>query len=292
MPEPILNSDEQRQLEWSKNWHTQRVNYMPWTDAQKAAYLRAIDSTYNEGGFTRNPFEVMGFTPRGNNININYENAENTTYGNMAQRSGLVHELAHKLSYNANNEFNKIDNVVPTQEDALLRTQKLNRLMHPLEIGGLQNAKNFVDYNAQKGVAQKQERIFRKNGIYNSKNVEDDAYGHNAIEVKAKLDELRYRLNLRPDQMDIKPESVKIWRGRGIFPSSLDDYSDEQIAKMLNTFAYNDNNNVANYASNGGKLTKYAELSDKERWAAIRAGVRAGYTRLDDIERAYNEYGR
>ena len=32
-----LNNDEQKQLEWSKNWHTQRVNYMPWTDEQKAA---------------------------------------------------------------------------------------------------------------------------------------------------------------------------------------------------------------------------------------------------------------
>ena len=35
---------------------------------------------------------------------------------------------------------------------------------------------------------------------------------------------------------------------------------------------------------------KYSELSDKERWNAIRAGVQAGYTKLDDIEKAYNEF--
>ena len=111
MPEPILNNDEQKQLEWSKNWHTQRVNYMPWTDEQKAAYLRAIDSTYDEGGFTRDPYKVMGFTPKGNNININYKNAGNTEYGDQAETSGLVHELAHKLSYNANSGTGSIDSI-------------------------------------------------------------------------------------------------------------------------------------------------------------------------------------
>lgn len=35
---------------------------------------------------------------------------------------------------------------------------------------------------------------------------------------------------------------------------------------------------------------KYSELNDKDRWAAIRAGVKAGYTKLDDIEDAYNKY--
>lgn len=35
---------------------------------------------------------------------------------------------------------------------------------------------------------------------------------------------------------------------------------------------------------------KYSELNDKDRWAAIRAGVKAGYTNIDDIEKAYNEY--
>ena len=35
---------------------------------------------------------------------------------------------------------------------------------------------------------------------------------------------------------------------------------------------------------------KYSELNDKERWAAIRAGVKAGYTNIEDIEKAYNEY--
>ena len=237
-----LNDDEQKQLEWSKNWHTQRVNYMPWTDEQKNAYLKAINNTYSDNRFTRDIKKPMGFTPKDNNININYENAENTTYGNMAKRSGLVHELAHKLSYNANNELNAIDNSIPTKEEALLRAQKLSRLMHPLDVGGIQNTNNFVDYNAKSEVTREQEKRFRKNGVYQSRNVENDPYGHNAIEVKAKLDELRYRLNLRPDQMDIKPESIGIWRGRGIFPSSLDDYSDEQIAKMLNTFAYNNTN--------------------------------------------------
>ena len=291
MPEPVLNSDEQKQLEWSKNWHKQRVNYLPWTDEQKTAYLRAIDSTYDEGGFTRDPYKVMGFTPKGNNININYKNAGNTEYGDQAETSGLVHELAHKLSYNANRELNKLDNFVPTPEDAMLRNQKLNRLMHPLEIGGLENSKTFVDYNAKPDVVRMQEKQFKKDGVYNSKLVEDDGYGHNAIESKARIDELRYIMNLDPRLIDINAGNVKVWRKRGKIPPSLKDYSDEQIAKMLNTFAYNGNSNVANYASNGGKLTKYSELSDKDRWAAIRAGVRAGYTRLDDIERAYNEYG-
>lgn len=285
-----LNSDEQKQLEWSKNWHTQRVNYMPWTDEQKAAYLRAIDSTYDGGGFTRDPYKVMGFTPKGNNININYKSANNTEYGDQAETSGLVHELAHKLSYNANKELNKLDNYVPTPEDAMLRNQKLNRLMHPLEIGGLENAKTFVDYNAKSDVVRKQEKQFKKDGVYNSKLVEDDGYGHNAIESKARIDELRYIMNLDPRLIDINAGNVKVWRKRGKIPPSLKDYSDEQIAKMLNTFAYNGNSNVANYASNGGKLTKYSELNDKDRWAAIRAGVRAGYNSIDDIERAYNEY--
>jgi hypothetical protein len=35
---------------------------------------------------------------------------------------------------------------------------------------------------------------------------------------------------------------------------------------------------------------KYSELNDKDRWAAIRAGVKAGYNSIDDIEKAYNEY--
>ena len=35
---------------------------------------------------------------------------------------------------------------------------------------------------------------------------------------------------------------------------------------------------------------KYSELSDKERWNIIRAGVQSGYTKLNDIEKAYNEY--
>ena len=236
-----LNDDEQKQLEWSKNWHTQRVNYMPWTDEQKAAYLKAINNTYSDNRFTRDTRKPMGFTPKDNNININYENAENTTYGSMAKGSGLVHELAHKLSYNANNELNAIDTSIPTKEEALLRTQKLSRLMHPLEVGGIQNTNNFVDYNAKPEVTKEQEKRFRKNGVYQSKNVENDSYGHNAVEVKAKLDEARYRLNLGPEQMDIKPESVGKWRLRGIFPSSLNDYSDDQIAKMLNTFAYNNN---------------------------------------------------
>lgn len=237
-----LNDDEQKQLEWSKDWHTQRVNYMPWTDEQKTAYLKAIDNTYSDNRFTRDTRKPMGFTPKDNNININYEDAGNTIYGDMAQKSGLIHELAHKLSYNANKELNAIDTSVPTKEEALLRAQKLNRLMHPLEVGGIQNTNNFVDYNAKSEVTREQEKRFRKNGVYQSKNVENDPYGHNAIEVKAKLDELRYRINLRPNQMDIRPESVGKWRLRGIFPSSLDDYSDEQIAKMLNTFAYNNTN--------------------------------------------------
>ena len=163
--------------------------------------------------------------------------------------------------------------------------------MHPLEIGGLENSKTFVDYNAKPDVVRMQEKQFKKDGVYNSKLVEDDGYGHNAIESKARIDELRYIMNLDPRLIDINAGNVKVWRKRGKIPPSLKDYSDEQIAKMLNTFAYNGNSNVANYASNGGKLTKYSELSDKDRWAAIRAGVRAGYTRLDDIERAYNEYG-
>lgn len=35
---------------------------------------------------------------------------------------------------------------------------------------------------------------------------------------------------------------------------------------------------------------RYSELNDKDRWAAIRAGVKAGYNSIDDIEKAYNEY--
>lgn len=35
---------------------------------------------------------------------------------------------------------------------------------------------------------------------------------------------------------------------------------------------------------------KYSELNDRDRWAAIRAGVKAGYNSIDDIEKAYNEY--
>lgn len=237
-----LNDDEQKQLEWSKNWHTQRINYMPWTDEQKAAYLKAIDSTYDGGGFTRDPYKVMGFTPKENSININYKNASNTEYGDQAETSGLVHELAHKLSYNANRELNKLDNFVPTPEDAMLRNQKLNRLMHPLEIGGLENAKTFVDYNAKSDVVRKQEKQFKKDGIYNSKLVEDDGYGHNAIESKARIDELRYIMNLDPRLIDINAGNVRVWRQRGKIPPSLKDYSDEQIAKMLNTFAYNNVN--------------------------------------------------
>lgn len=249
-----LNSDEQKQLEWSKNWHTQRVNYMPWTDEQKAAYLRAIDSTYDGGGFTRDPYKVMGFTPKGNSININYKSANNTEYGDQAETSGLVHELAHKLSYNANKELNKLDNYVPTPEDAMLRNQKLNRLMHPLEIGGLENAKTFVDYNAKSDVVRKQEKQFKKDGIYNSKLVEDDGYGHNAIESKARIDELRYIMNLDPRLIDINAGNVKVWRKRGKIPPSLKDYSDEQIAKMLNTFAYNNTNNTSNLLAKGGNI--------------------------------------
>ena len=37
-------------------------------------------------------------------------------------------------------------------------------------------------------------------------------------------------------------------------------------------------------------VMKYSELNDKDRWAAIRAGVKAGYKSIDDIEKAYNEY--
>lgn len=237
-----LTNDEQKQLDWSKNWHTERVNYMHWTDEQKNAYLKAIDNTYSDNKFTRNIRKPMGFTPKDGNININYDDAEKTIYGNMAQKSGLVHELAHKLSYNSNIELNKTDHITSTVEDALLRAKKLNKLVHPLEIGGLQNANNFVDYNANPKDARIQEKEFRKQGVYNSKNTATDSYGHNLIEVKAKLDELRYRLNLSPAQMDIRPESVKKWRQREKLPSSLDDYSDEQIANMLNTFAYNNIN--------------------------------------------------
>ena len=34
---------------------------------------------------------------------------------------------------------------------------------------------------------------------------------------------------------------------------------------------------------------KYQDLSDRERWAAITAGVKAGYTSLDEIEAVYNK---
>lgn len=240
-----LSDEEKKQLEWSKNWHTQRVNYMPWTDEQKAAYLKAIDKTYSDNNFTRNATKPMGFYHKDGSININYDNANNTIYGDMAERSGLVHEIAHKLSFNANQEFNKIDNTIPEQEAATLRAKKLGKFVNPLEVGGVMNTRKFVDYNTDDKTARQQEKEFRNSGVYRYKNIPVDKYGHNAVEVKAKLDEARYRLNLQPSQMDINPESVEMWRNKGLFPPSLKDYSNEEIAKMLNTFAYNNNNNYS-----------------------------------------------
>lgn len=97
-------------------------------------------------------------------------------------------------------------------------------------------------------------------------------------------------INATKGYFNQKPKQSYLWEDeREYFPKHK---FDNQIEPALPNYILGQKipDNIVQMYKHGGKISKYSDLSDKERYEVIRLGVQNGMTNLDDIEKAYNEY--